>query len=107
MITLQDCIAFCGLEEDQVLAIAEHEHEHMPEIVAASLAQYLLHREHGCEIIRDMIADDVRGAQRRGDKQHVRILLHILHRFMKAHPGLRFPKAHSERALYEEFALIG
>ena len=26
MITLEDCIAFCGLTEEEVLAIAEHEH---------------------------------------------------------------------------------
>ena len=25
MITLEDCIAFCGLTEEEVLAIAEHE----------------------------------------------------------------------------------
>jgi len=101
MITLQECIAFCGLDEDEVLAIAEH--EHIPEIVAAGLAQYLLHREHGCEIIRDMIADDVRAAQRRGDKRHMRTLLHILHHFMKAHPGLQFP----EKSSYEGYALTG
>ena len=32
MITLEDCLAFCGLTEEEVLAIAEH--EHMPEIAA-------------------------------------------------------------------------
>ena len=26
MISLDDCIALCGLTEDEVLAIAEHEH---------------------------------------------------------------------------------
>ena len=39
MITLEDCMAFCGLTEEEVLAIAEH--EHMPEIAAAALAEYL------------------------------------------------------------------
>jgi hypothetical protein len=39
MITLGDCIGFCGLTEEEVLAIAEH--EHLPEITAAALAQYL------------------------------------------------------------------
>ena len=33
MITLEDCVAFCGLTETEVLAIAEH--EHMPEIAAS------------------------------------------------------------------------
>jgi pimeloyl-ACP methyl ester carboxylesterase len=43
-----------GLTEEQVLAIAEH--EHLPEIAAAALAQYLLKREHGMEKVRDMPA---------------------------------------------------
>ena len=40
MITLEDCIGLCGLTEEEVLAIAEH--EHLPEIAATALAQYLL-----------------------------------------------------------------
>ena len=84
MITLEDCIAFCGLTEEEVLAIAEH--EHMPEAAACALAQYLLNQEHGPERIRDMIVDDVRAAQARGDREHVRTLLHVLHHFLKAHP---------------------
>jgi hypothetical protein len=43
MITLEDCIGFCGLTEEEVLAIAEH--EHLPEIAATALAQYLLSQE--------------------------------------------------------------
>ncbi len=84
MITLEDCIAFCGLTEEEVLAIAEHEHR--PEIVACALAKYLLNQEHGPEKIRDMIVDDVRSAQAREDAKHVRTLLHVLHHFLKAHP---------------------
>ena len=58
MITLEDCISLCGLTEEQVLAIAEH--EHLPEIAATALAQYLLHQQHGTEKIRDMIVDGKR-----------------------------------------------
>jgi ATP dependent DNA ligase domain len=39
MITLEDCIGLCGLTEEEVLAIAEH--EHLPEIAATALAEYL------------------------------------------------------------------
>jgi hypothetical protein len=35
MISLHDCIALCGLNEQEVMAIAEH--EHAPEIVAAAM----------------------------------------------------------------------
>jgi aryl-alcohol dehydrogenase-like predicted oxidoreductase len=84
MITLQDCIAFCGLTEEEVLAIAEH--EHLPVIASAALAQYLLRQERGTGSVRDMIVDDIRSAQRRGDREHILTLLHVLHHFLKSHP---------------------
>ena len=92
MITLEDCIGLCGLTEEEVLAIAEH--EHLPEIVATALAQYLLSQEHGSEKILDMIVDDIRKAQLiTGDKEHVVTLLHVLHHFLKTHPEAR-PSIH-------------
>ena len=92
MITLEDCIGLCGLTEEEVLAIAEH--EHLPEIAAAVLAQYLLSLEHGSEKVRDMIVDDIRHAELNGgDKEYVLTLLHVLHHFLKTHPEAR-PSTH-------------
>jgi hypothetical protein len=54
MITLEDCIGLCGLTEEEVLAIAEH--EHLPEIAATALAEYLLSQEHGSEKVRDILS---------------------------------------------------
>ena len=62
MITLEDCIAFCGLTEQEVLAIAEH--EHIPEVAAAALAEYLLNRPKGAGQIRNMICEEIRAAPR-------------------------------------------
>jgi hypothetical protein len=45
------------------------EHEHIPEMDATALGQYLSKQEHGIEQIRDMIVHVIRQAQRR-DKQH-------------------------------------
>jgi hypothetical protein len=88
MITLEDCIGLCGLTEEEVLAIAEH--EHLPEIAATALAEYLLSQEHGSEKVRDMIVDDIRQAQLiSGNKEKVLILLHVLHHFLKTHPEAR------------------
>lgn len=87
MISLEDCIAMCGLTEEEVLAIAEH--EHIPEMAAAALAQYLLNKPHGPERIRDLIVEDVRAAQTRGDQQHVQSLLHVLHHYLKSNPEAR------------------
>ena len=87
MITLEDCIAFCGLTEEEVLAIAEH--EHMPEAAACALAEYLLNQEHGPDKIRDMIVDECAGgADARG-------------RQARAHPPARaasFPQGSSSGA---------
>jgi hypothetical protein len=88
MIALEDCIGLCGLTEEEVLAVAEH--EHLPEIAATALAQYLLSQEHGSEKVLDMIVDDIRQAQLiTGDKEHVVTLLHVLHHFLKTHPEAR------------------
>jgi hypothetical protein len=87
MITLEDCVGLCGLTEDEVRAIAEH--EHLPEIAATALAQYLLSQEHGSEKIRDMIVDNIRQAQLSDDKERVLTLLHVLHHFLKTHPDAR------------------
>src|SRR6516225_7051277 len=85
MITLEDCVGFCGLTEEEVLAIAEH--EHLPEIAATAMAQYLLSQAHGSERVRDMIVDDIRCAQVNGvSKEKVLMLLHVLHHFLKTHP---------------------
>ena len=87
MLTLDDCIAMCGLTEEVVLAIAEH--DHVPEVAACALAHYLLHQADGPTRIRDMIIDDVKAAQARGDRAHVKSLLHVLHHFLRDHPEAR------------------
>jgi hypothetical protein len=92
MITLEDCVGFCGLTEEEVLAIAEH--EHLPEIAATALAQYLLSQEHGSERVRDMIVDDIRRAQAARDREQVLMLLHVLHHFLKTHPEATPPNHH-------------
>jgi hypothetical protein len=84
MISLQDCIAFSGLTEEEILAIAEH--EHIPEAVACGLAKYLETTPGGGDVIRGMIVDDIRTARTRGDTAHVRHLLHVLHHFLRSHP---------------------
>jgi hypothetical protein len=87
MITLDDCIALCGLTEDEVLAIAEH--EHLPAVAAAALGSFLVQQTHGMELLRNIIVDDIRRAQRHRDERHVRRLLHVLHHFLASHPEAR------------------
>ena len=84
MISLQDCIGLCGLTEVEVLALAEH--EHIPEIAAAALAQHLLGQPEGCRRIGAMIADDVNRAAERGDRRHAEELRSTLRQFVGTHP---------------------
>lgn len=83
MISLEDCIALCGLTEDEVRALAEH--EQIDEIQAAALAQSLLSQPDGCRKIGAMIADDVNSAVLRGDRRHAAELLATLEDFAASH----------------------
>jgi hypothetical protein len=67
MISLEDCIGLCGLDEKEVAAISEH--EHISEIAAAALANYLMKQPHGGEIIRTMIIDAIHKSARRRSRQ--------------------------------------
>lgn len=67
-----------------MLAIAEH--EHVPEIVAAGMANYLMHEACGPDTVRHMIVDDIRRANERGDHRHAHSLLVCLKKFLEEHP---------------------
>jgi DNA repair protein RadC len=87
MISLEDCLGLCGLSEEEVLAIAEH--EHIPEIAAAALGRYLLEQSHGAERIRDMIVDDIKTAALHGNAEHAKELVMALRHFLTEHPEAR------------------
>jgi hypothetical protein len=84
MISIEDCIGLCGLDEDEVAAISEH--EHIPEIAAAALGNYLLGQPRGREAIRTMILDDMRRALDDGRVRHAAELLMALRHFLEHHP---------------------
>jgi hypothetical protein len=84
MISLFDCIGLCSLNEPEVLAVAEH--EHVPEIIAAALAEHLLSQPEGCRRIGAMMADDVTWAMQRGDVLHAEQVRVTLGHFVEAHP---------------------
>jgi hypothetical protein len=84
MISIEDCIGLCGLDKDEVAAISEH--EHIPEIAAAALGNYLLGQPRGGEAIRTMILDDMRRALDEGRVRHAAELLMALRHFLEHHP---------------------
>jgi hypothetical protein len=84
MISREDIIGMCGLTEEEVDAVGEH--EHLGEVAAACLGAYLLHEAHGSARIAGMIRDDLRAALKRGDRGHAKELLAALRHFLHAHP---------------------
>jgi hypothetical protein len=84
MISLEDCIALCGLDKDEVDAISEH--EHIPEVAAAALASYLLKQAGGGARIRTMMIEDIHKALDDGRIEHAAELFMALRHFLGAHP---------------------
>src|SRR5260221_11950081 len=79
MITIEDCLALSDLTEEEIDAIAEH--EHLPAIIAAELGNCLAHLPGGIDHIRSMIRDDIAAARLRGDERHaLRLSLVLMHR---------------------------
>ena len=87
MITFNDCLALCELTEDEIAAIAEH--EHVPDTVALEIGSYLVRGPRGELRIRQIIVEDISAAQRRGDLAHAAHLKQTLRRFIEQHPACK------------------
>ena len=85
MLTFEDCVSLSGLTREEIEAIAEH--EHIPVIIAAELANYLCRNEAGECCIRRYILDDIAAAEARGDGAHAALLKSVLSHFLKNHPN--------------------
>jgi hypothetical protein len=84
MLTIEDCIALSDLTEEEIDAIAEH--EHVPEIIAAEMGNYLIHRPDGVPCLKRIILDDIRASEARGDMAHAYKLRLVLRHFIQTHP---------------------
>jgi hypothetical protein len=87
MLTFDDCVALCELTEEEIAAIAEH--EHLPMIVAAELGNYLIQGPHGALRVKRIILDDMLAADRAGDGTHASTLKLVLRHFVERHPECR------------------
>ena len=85
MITLEDCIALCGLTREEIDAVAEH--EHLPEAAAAAYSAWLMrNRGAGIPMIRNILRDDIRTAMASGNHAHAAELIAALRHFLAEHP---------------------
>ena len=85
MLTIQDCIELSELSEEEILAIAQH--EHIPEMAAVELGNYLVHTPQGEKRIKAMIVDDIEEAKREGHLQRVLTLKLCLRHYLEHHTG--------------------
>ena len=86
MLTWQDCIGVADLEQDLIDAVAEH--EHLPEMLALEMANYLVQAPDGTPRLKRMILDDIAAAKARGDRRHAaKLVLTLRHFIAEARPG--------------------
>jgi hypothetical protein len=84
MISLDDIEDMTSLTREEIAAIAEH--EHLPDLNASTLGEYLLHIHKGPQQVQQMICEDIREALHRDDLDHARELFTTLRHFMTEHP---------------------
>ena len=99
MLTFDDCVALCELTEEEIAAIAEH--EHLPMIVAAELGNYLIHGADGALRVKRIILDDLQAASRTGDVRHALTLKLVLRHFVERHPECRDRRPAPRRVVSE------
>ena len=84
MLTYEDCLELSDLTEEEVEAIAQH--EHLPEIVALELGSYLVHDPDGVPMIKRIILDDIEEERRLGNSDKALHLRLVLRHFVHTHP---------------------
>lgn len=84
MLTYEDCVELSDLTEEEIEAVAQH--EHLPEIVALELGSYLVHSPDGVPLIKRIILDDIEEERRLGNKEKALHLKMVLRHFVHTHP---------------------
>lgn len=84
MISIKDCIDYSDLTEDEVAAIAEH--EHLPFATAAQLACCLAQSQDGTEVLRCLLKNAVCDAESCGHAEALRTAQNAYRQFSANHP---------------------
>ena len=83
MISLDDIEDMTCLTRDEIDALAEH--EHVPDLTAALMGEYLMHQPKGPQAVQQMICEDIRAALHADDVPHAKTLFTTLRRYVDAH----------------------
>lgn len=84
MLTYEECLDMCDITQDEVSAIAEH--EHVDPIIALAIGQYLCCHD-GESKIKKIILDDIKHAEKMGNTEHAGVLKKVLAHFIATHPN--------------------
>ena len=84
MLTLEDCLSLCGLSESEVHVIAAH--EHITEMAAAELANFLVNSPDGELCIKAMIRDEIAHEAACANRDRELALRLMLRNFVLQHP---------------------
>jgi hypothetical protein len=85
MLCYEDCVGLSDLTEEEIEAIAQH--EHLPEMAALEMGSYLVHTPGGAPLIKRIILDDIEEARRRGHAGKALQLKLVLKHFVETHPS--------------------
>lgn len=72
MLTMRECIEFTDLCEEEIDAIAEH--EHLPFVLALERGAAMMNEPWGPTAVRQMIWDDYLAAEGEGEINHAAVL---------------------------------
>lgn len=84
MLSIQDVIDYCDLDQGEIEAIAEH--EHIPITVAAEMSEVLLCSPDGVCRLHSMIIENMQQALESGHYQHVKDLAKTYEHLQRTHP---------------------
>jgi ABC-type Zn2+ transport system substrate-binding protein/surface adhesin len=84
MINENDILDMTCLSRAEIAAIAEH--EHLDDVTAAEMGEYMMHIHHGPQRVQKMICEDIQAALRADDVTHARALYKTLKEFLADHP---------------------
>ena len=84
MLSLEECLGFCDLAEDEVATIAEHEQVSM--IIATGIGNELLKTPRGVYRLHNIFRESLERAVEKRQFDKAKLIDSSYRRFMAAHP---------------------
>lgn len=92
MLSMRDLLDYCDLNQEEIEAIAEH--EHIPLTVAAGISEALVDNPAGVVALHQMVLENLIQAIEHGDAEHVAELQLTYNHLCRHHPLPASPEQH-------------